>query len=309
MSVTLYTHADCLAHETGSGHPESVARLQRVLQELGSSYLQDSLVKGEVPLAVRQDMALAHSAALLDSLEATCPEQGIIALDADTLMSTGSWQAARRAAGAACQAVDDLLTGKAETAFCATRPPGHHATHDAAMGFCLINHIAIAALRARAAGIERVAVIDFDVHHGNGSQDILTGAEGVLYISTHQSPLYPGSGTTAENIAGNILNVPFPSSSDGELYRQVFSDTVMPALDAFAPQMILVSAGFDAHASDPLASMALHEEDYQWLGATLKDCARRHAHGRLCAVLEGGYNLDALAASVTAFIDGLLQDS
>lgn len=308
MKLALYTHPDCINHDPGPGHAESPARLQRVINELRTSWLSDQLDFREAPLAAEALLELAHSKALISALKAVAPDQGYVAIDGDTVMSPGSWHAALRAVGAACQAVDDLLDGSIGTAFCATRPPGHHATRNTSMGFCLFNQVAIAALHAQARGLKRVAVIDFDVHHGNGSQDILEGRDGIFYLSTHQSPLYPGTGSEAENRPGNILNLPLPSATDGELYRQIFNQKALPALADFAPELVLVSAGFDAHASDPLAGLALREEDYQWLGSTLKTLAADHAGGRLAAVLEGGYDLDALASSVLAFLDGLTEE-
>lgn len=306
MTFILFSHPDCEAHDPGPGHAESPARLQTVMDGITGSRLSAKIKFCQAPLATTEQLLLAHSQIMIDQLISATPDKGYTSLDADTTLSPRSWQAALRASGAACKAIDDLVSGHASTVFCATRPPGHHATPDTAMGFCLVNHVAIAALYAQKKyNLSRIAVVDFDVHHGNGSQDILQGKEGILYISTHQSPLYPGSGSIEENRPGNIVNVPFPSATDGSLYREVFSKTVLPCLDDFRPELILVSAGFDAHKDDPLASMALCEEDYHWLGETLKASANTHAEGKLVAVLEGGYNLDALGSSVIAFMEGL----
>lgn len=304
MTLRIYSHPDCLQHDTGPGHPECSARLQGILDKLAA--LQAFASHFDAPLGSNAQTLLAHTPEYLQALEAAVPASGRTALDADTLMSPLSLQAARYGVGAACQGVDDLLSDRCRTVFCATRPPGHHATMASAMGFCLLNHVAIAALHARNShGLERVAIVDFDVHHGNGSQDILAGKPGVLYISTHQSPLYPGSGSEAENIADNILNIPLAAGTDGEHYRAVFKTEVLPALAHFAPQLLLISAGFDAHRQDPLAGLALEESDYQWLGQQLQSVADKHCRGRLLAALEGGYNLEVLGDSVLAFLNGL----
>jgi acetoin utilization deacetylase AcuC-like enzyme len=308
MSVTIYSHPDCLAHDPGPGHVESPARLKSVLEALKNSPLDESLSYIDAPLGTDEQVLLAHTSALLLELKEAVPESGYAALDSDTVLSSGSLQAALRGTGAICQAIDDLVAGTTTSAFCATRPPGHHATPDTAMGFCLINHIAIGALYAQKKyGLDRIAVVDFDVHHGNGSQDILQDKEGILYISTHQSPLYPGTGQVGQNRKGNILNVPLPTGVAGDVYREVFTGTVLTALSAFHPQLVLVSAGFDAHHDDPLASLALREDDYQWLGSKLKHTANAYADGKIAAVLEGGYNLDALGSCVVAFVDGLVN--
>lgn len=308
MSLAIYHHDDCLQHNPGPGHVESPDRLRAVHNAMISSHLADELSFVDAPLGQDTHILLAHTEDHLAYISNMSLDTGFAAIDGDTIMSTGSMQAARRATGATCQATEDVLAGKCDSAFCATRPPGHHATRGRAMGFCLFNHIAIAALHARRnLGLSRVALVDFDVHHGNGSQDILLGQDGILFISTHQSPLYPGSGDVDENVPGNILNVPFAAGTDGDSYRPVFEQQVLSALDAFRPELILVSAGFDAHRHDPLASMALQEEDYQWLGNKLKGVARQHCEGRIVATLEGGYNLEVLGASVVAFLDGLLS--
>ena len=308
MTIAVYTHADCLRHDPGPGHPESPDRLRVILDEMRASRLAADLAFAEAPVGTWEQILLAHQPEHPERIRAAAPASGLVALDGDTLMSPGSLDAALRAVGAACQAVDDLLDGRFAAAFCATRPPGHHATPQRAMGFCLFNHIAIAALYARhERGLDRVAIVDFDVHHGNGSQDILEGRQGLLYISTHQSPLYPGSGGRGENIEGNILNIPLPGGTAGEDYRKRFAAEVEPALDAFRPQLLLASAGFDAHRRDPLAGLALTEEDYRWIGGRLKAAASRHCQGRLLSVLEGGYNLEALGPSATAYLEGQLD--
>lgn len=308
MSIQFFTHDDCLQHNPGAGHPENPQRLARILNALGSSEINQSLKFADAPLGSDAQILLAHEAHHLEKIRATAPETGEAALDADTRMSPGSLNAALRAVGAACQGVDDLMTDAAETVFCATRPPGHHATPAHAMGFCIFNHVAIAALHAQAQyQLERIAIVDFDVHHGNGTQDIMSGRDGIFYISTHQSPLYPGTGFASENRNNNILNVPLQGGTGHDTYMEIFNAEVLPALVAWQPQLLLVSAGFDAHAQDPLAGLAFTDETYLWLGTTLKSVANEHCDGKLLSVLEGGYNLDVLPGSVTAYLKGNLE--
>jgi len=300
----IYHHNDCLSHDPGHFHSENPGRLGVIMAELRRAGFARPLDYAAAPLGTDAQVQLAHTEAYLRLIKANAPLEGRRSLDPDTVMSVGSLNAALRAVGAACAGVDDLVAGKANHVFCATRPPGHHATATHAMGFCIFNHIAIAALHAQQHGLERVAIVDFDVHHGNGTQDILLGKEGMLYISTHQSPLYPGTGQLEENRAGNILNVPLPGGTGDTTYQGIFSDEVVPALDAFKPQLLLVSAGFDAHKADPLAGIALTEKTYRWLGQQLRASANAHAGGKLLSVLEGGYNLDVLGPSVAAYIEG-----
>lgn len=305
MNIAIYTHKDCLAHDPGQSHPESPDRLRVVLERLKSGTLE-GLEFLEAPEGNDDQVLLAHSLQHLAHVRESVPATGNAALDGDTVMSPASLGAALRCVGGACKGVDDLATGRCQLAFCATRPPGHHATRGHAMGFCIFNHIAIAALHARVHdGISKVAIVDFDVHHGNGTQDIILGREGILYISTHQSPLYPGSGQPGENVPGHIINFPLPSGTDGDVYRPLFETKVLPQLEDFAPDLLLVSAGFDAHLKDPLASLGLVEEDYRWIGQQLKNLAQRHCGGRILSVLEGGYNLDVLGPSVEAYLEGL----
>lgn len=308
MTIAVHTHEDCLGHDPGAHHPENPRRLQVVLEALRASPLAMTLAPREAVLGTDEQILLAHTPEHLRLVRETAPAEGRAALDGDTIMSPGSLDAALRAVGAACAAVDELVNGEVNRAFCATRPPGHHATPDRAMGFCLFNHAAIAALHARERhGLERIALVDFDVHHGNGSQDILAGREGILYVSTHQSPLYPGTGSEDDEVPDNILNVPLPSGTDGAAYRRAFEERIEPRLHRFAPQLVLVSAGFDAHRLDPLAGLALDEDDYRWIGRRLGGLAREHAGGRVLAILEGGYNLEVLGASVSAFLEGLAE--
>lgn len=307
MTIAIYSHEDCLRHDPGPGHPESPARLRVILEALKDAPFAGELAFLEAPAGSDEQVLLAHDSALLAHIRAAAPSQGRVSLDPDTHLSPGSLEAALRGVGGACRGVQDLLEGRYETAFCATRPPGHHATAARAMGFCLFNHAAIAALLAQGLGLERVALVDFDVHHGNGSQDILAGKQGILYVSTHQSPLYPGTGWEEDNIAGNIANFPLPSGSDGGRYRALFEARIQPLLEDFRPQLILASAGFDAHQGDPLASLALHEDDYRWIGGRLRELAQPHGQGRVLGFLEGGYNLQVLGKSARAFVEGLIE--
>lgn len=303
MTIAIYTHPDCLMHDTGPGHPERIARLEVILDALRAAPFADQLAFVEAPLAEEKDLLLAHGAQHIQSICTAAPTTGCVAIDADTIMSPDSLQAALRAAGAACAAVDAVIARQYKSAFCAVRPPGHHATHDQAMGFCLFNNIAIAALHAlQESAIERVAIVDFDVHHGNGTQDIVEPHKRILFVSTHQSPFYPGTGFATENQAGHILNIPLSPGTDGEEYREIFKSAVLPALERFMPQLLLVSAGFDAHRDDPLAGLELVEDDYRWIGAELTAAAEKYCEGRMISFLEGGYNLEHLASSVVAYL-------
>lgn len=302
MPVIVFTHPDCLQHETGSGHPESPARLTAVLSALDEQRFA-GIERIEAPLATREQLARVHADSLItEVLDTPTPKDGR-RLDADTLMSPGSAQAALRAAGGVCAAVDTVFSGTKKRVFCAVRPPGHHATHDTAMGFCLFNSIAVGAAHALAMhGIERVAIVDFDVHHGNGSQDIFWSDPRVLYVSTHQQPLYPGTGDVDETGAGNILNVPLPAATGSAGFRAISEQVVLPALENFRPQLLMISAGFDAHRLDPLAQLLLETDDYAWITRQLVDVAERHAGGRVVSSLEGGYDLSALRACTAAHL-------
>jgi acetoin utilization deacetylase AcuC-like enzyme len=303
--MILYTHPACVAHDPGPGHPESPSRMQAVLQALEDERFA-ALGRREAPRATREQLARVHDTALIDRVFAAAPKQGYVRFDADTAMSPDSLEAALRAAGAACAAVDAVLDGDATRAFCAVRPPGHHATRATAMGFCLFNNIAIGAAHALARGIERVAIVDFDVHHGNGTQDIFWSEPRVLYASTHQSPLYPGTGNRIETGVGNIVNAPLPPGSGTVQFRDAFNASVLPALRAFRPQLVLVSAGFDAHRLDPLADLNLDADDYAWATRQLADIAHAFASDRLVSSLEGGYSLTALRESTAAHVAALM---
>jgi acetoin utilization deacetylase AcuC-like enzyme len=306
MSTLLISHAACIDHDPGTYHPECPARLQAVLEALSENEFK-GLERVEAPRAEDKHLMLVHPASHVEAVMGTIPPAGRHGLDGDTIVSPGSGEAALRAAGAVVAAVDAVCTGRAQNAFCAVRPPGHHAEADTAMGFCLFNNVAVGALHARTAHkLARVAVIDFDVHHGNGTQHMFERDPTLFYASTHQWPLYPGTGAPSERGVGNVVNVPLRSHSGGPEFRAAFTSTILPALDAFAPELVIVSAGFDAHEDDPLASLMLHEDDYEWVTAALLEVASTHAKGRLVSALEGGYDLRALGASAASHVRALL---
>lgn len=305
MATALITHKDCLDHVTPPGHPEQVARLEGILAALEGKTLQ----RVEAPLAGDADLLRVHPQAHIDHIRGAVPETGIKPMDPDTWMSPGSLTAALRAVGGCVRAVDMVMAGTAQNAFVACRPPGHHAEAERTMGFCLFGNVAIAAKYAlEMYGLSRVAILDFDVHHGNGTQDLLWDEARVLFCSSHQSPLWPGTGIEDEVGAhGNIMNVPLAPGTDGVGFQHAMETRVLPAFEAFGPELILVSAGFDAHRADPLAGLALEAEDFAWITARLCDLAARHCQGRLVSCLEGGYDLDALAQSVAAHVDVLID--
>ena len=311
MAATGYfTHRDCWKHEMGAGHPECPERLDAIEDLLLVSGVGDALDRREAPPASLSDVELAHtrmyiaslrglSAQLAEEINAGGPAHTQI--DPDTSMNVHTWDAALRGAGAALAATDAVIAGELENAFCAVRPPGHHACRDKAMGFCFLNNVAIAARYAlERHGLKRVAVVDFDVHHGNGTEDILAGDERVLMVGIFQHPLYPFSGT--EHPASNMVNVPVPAYTKGMDVRELIETLWIPRLQEFKPEMIFISAGFDAHREDDLGQLGLVEQDFAWITSRVKDVARRHAKGRIVACLEGGYNLRALARSVEAHI-------
>jgi acetoin utilization deacetylase AcuC-like enzyme len=303
--MLLFTHASCLLHSAGPGHPESPSRLQAVLQALDDDRFA-ALDRIEAPRATREQLLRVHDAELIDLLVTAAPEEGYVRVDADTVMCPDSLEAALRAAGAVCAAVDAAMDRDAARAFCAVRPPGHHATHDQAMGFCLFNSVAVGAAHALARGIERIAIVDFDVHHGNGTQDIFWNDARVMYASTHQWPLYPGTGARGETGAGNIVNAPLPPGSGSREFRSACEQIVLPAVRTFQPQLLMISAGFDAHTLDPLADINLHAADYAWITRELVEIAERYAAGRIVSSLEGGYSLTALRQSTAAHVAALL---
>ena len=303
-SVVIYTHPACLAHDTGPGHAERPERLAAVTDALHEAF-PDALDWRQAPAATRAQLLRAHTPALLGQVLDSAPA-GREMLDPDTVLSPASAEAALRAAGAAVAAVDAVLAGEVRRVFCAVRPPGHHATSDTAMGFCLFNSVAVAALHALDLGVQRVAIVDFDVHHGNGTQAIFDADPRVLYLSSHQMPLYPDTGHADERGAGNVYNAPLPPGTGSEGFRQAWDRDLLPVLDAFRPRLLLLSAGFDAHQRDPLAQLQLHADDYAWLTRELVLIADRHAGGRVVSLLEGGYDLQALGESSVAHVGALM---
>ena len=301
--MRIYTHPACLDHDTGPGHAERPQRLAAVTEALQQHF--DDLDWHDAPRATRGQLLRAHHESLLTSVLETRPTDRIM-LDPDTVLSPASAEAALRAVGAAIAATDAVLGGEIKRAFCAVRPPGHHATADIAMGFCLFNSVAVAAAHAlEKYSLARVAIIDFDVHHGNGTQAIFASEPRVMYISSHQMPLYPGTGAAEERGVGNIVNVPLPPGAGSRQFQKVWSEQLLPALDAFRPQLLLISAGFDAHWRDPLAQLQLATEDYTWITHELIAIADVHAHGRIVSMLEGGYDLDALRECSVAHVGAL----
>lgn len=305
MRTLYYSHPDFLFHNTGPGHPECAERLRSIEKALAAPEFSN-LIRLSPPLGSEQQIRLIHPQLHLDTLLEAMPEQGEYYLDHDIVLSPGSKQAAFRAVGAVCDAVDRVLTGTADNAFCALRPPGHHAEPQLAMGFCLFNNIAIAAEYARRQHqLERIAIVDFDVHHGNGTQAAFYRQPNVLYASSHEMPHYPGTGHPSETGVGNIINVPLAAGDSGIEFRQKYSNIILPALKKFRPELVLISAGFDAHKDDPLASIGLVEDDFKWLTEQLMAIADSCCNGRIVSALEGGYNLKALAASVAVHVKSL----
>jgi acetoin utilization deacetylase AcuC-like enzyme len=301
MTTALITHPDCLNHITPEGHPERVARLEAVAEALKDF----DLLRLDAPMGEDSQILRAHPQTHIDRIKTA----GVSQLDPDTYMSEGSLTAAYRGVGAVVKAVDMVLGGEVANAFCAIRPPGHHAEREKPMGFCLFGNIAIAAKHAlEVHGLSRVAIMDFDVHHGNGTQDLVWDDARILFASTHQMPLYPGSGEASETGAhGNVLNVPLDPETDGAVFRAAMTEQVLPAIDAFAPELILISAGFDAHKNDPLANLNWIEDDFAWATHQLCDLADKHCDGRVVSTLEGGYDLDGLAASCAAHVNVLME--
>ena len=307
MVTRLYSHPVYLDHITPPGHPERPDRLRAIARALEGEEFA-TLDRVEAPRGARETILYAHPAEFVDRVEASVPETGIARIDADTSVSPKSWLAALTAVGAANAAVDDVFAGRADNVFVASRPPGHHAERMTAMGFCLFNNAAIAARHAqRAHGAERVAIVDWDVNHGNGTQDIFWDDPTVLYCSTHQMPLYPGTGAKNEIGAGNIVNAPLAPRTGSDTFRDAFLSRILPALDNFRPDLIIISAGFDAHHRDPLAEINLEEGDFDWATGQLMERATRFAEGRLVSLLEGGYDLQGLAYSVAAHLQRLMK--
>jgi acetoin utilization deacetylase AcuC-like enzyme len=311
MSTLLITHPCFVAHDTGPHHPERPDRMRAITKALERKEFT-FLLREEAPLRddVEEQIELAHPRSHIDLLKDNRPAGGsLVRIDADTVMSPGSWEAALRAVSAGLRAVDVVMDRETgiRNVFCQVRPPGHHAEADRAMGFCLFNSIAIAGLYARAKySAERIAVVDFDVHHGNGTQDIFWSDKDLFYASTHQMPLYPGTGALGETGVGNICNAPLKPYDKGEQFRDAFESRILPALHDFGPDIVLISAGFDAHEADPLANLRLLEPDFAWATEALLKVAEQHAGGRLVSMLEGGYDLDALGRSAAAHVTALM---
>ena len=306
--VALFTHQACLAHDTGPYHPECPDRLRAVLQALEHPDFA-GLLREQAPEATREQLCLAHPERHVDRVLALRPVDELIAIDPDTVVSPGSLEAARRAAGGAIAAVDAVMDGWASAAFAAVRPPGHHAERDRSMGFCLFNNAAIAARHARTRwGLARVAVVDFDVHHGNGTQDVFASDPALFYASSHQHPCYPGTGSPRERgVAGNIVNVQLEPGSGSVQFRAAWERQIIPALEAWQPELLIISAGFDAHKADPLAELRVETEDFAWLTDRLLAVADAVCQGRVVSLLEGGYDLAALAASAAAHVRRLIR--
>lgn len=308
MTTLLFTHPACADHDPGPGHPENPVRLRAVEQALADPAFE-ALLRREAPRAEEDQIARVHPGSYVRDVLDAVPANGQYGLDADTILSPGSGEAGLRAAGAVVAAVDAVVAGEADNAFCAVRPPGHHAEPQHAMGFCLFNNVAVGALHAREVhGLHRIAVVDFDVHHGNGTQAMFWDDPDLFYASTHQMPLYPGSGAAYERgVSANIVNAPLPPGASSDAFRQTMRDNVVPALTRFEPEFVFISAGFDAHAEDPLAGLNFTEDDYVWATEQLLALARSACGGRLVSVLEGGYNPAALGRCVAAHVSILME--
>lgn len=305
--LCIYTHPSALEHDTGFSHPENIARITALNETIKSSLLSH-IPLVTAPAATEDQILLAHSYGYLSHVRSLIPEKGHSQIDNDTIVSPGSYDAALRAAGAVCQAVDDVMESKVKAGFSLMRPPGHHAEPELSMGFCLFNSIFIGARHAQEKhGAAKVAIVDFDVHHGNGTDSMARRHDGsILFVSTHQYPLWPMSGLEEDNDE-TVLNFTMPPGSGPDIFRKLYNDKVLPALDAFAPDLLMISAGFDAHRLDPLAQLNLETEDFSWVTSALKYIADRHCEGRIVSVLEGGYNLEALTSSVAAHLAALCE--
>jgi acetoin utilization deacetylase AcuC-like enzyme len=308
MSVLLFTHRACLHHDPGPHHPECPDRLRAVLRALEAEEFSD-LLRDEAPQATVEQLTRVHPERYVEAILGIRPEpDDSVALDADTVMNWGSAEAALRAAGAAVAGVDAVCRGEVRRVFCATRPPGHHAEPAKPMGFCFFANAAVAARHAQAAhGLTRVAVVDFDVHHGNGTQACFEQDATLFFASSHQSPCYPGTGAPEERGVGNVFNATLPPGADGAAFRAAWRDQLLPALEAFGPELVVISAGFDAHARDPLAQLRVREADFAWLTTEICRLADRACGGKVVSLLEGGYDLDALALSTAAHVRALMQ--
>ena len=308
MTTVLISHSACLNHVTPPGHPERPDRLRAIETALEAEKFA-SLIREQAPMADIETVALAHPRDYVEAIREASPREGMISLDGDTSMSPGSLEATLRAAGGAVMAVDEVIAKRADNVFVATRPPGHHAETVRPMGFCIFNSVAIAARHAlKKHGLARVGIVDFDVHHGNGTQEIFWSDPAVMYCSTHQMPLYPGTGAKSERgDHDNIVNAPLRAGDGGEQFREAMESTILPRLEAFGPDLLLISAGFDAHMRDPLAGLNFTEDDFAWATRRLMELADKKSGGRVVSVLEGGYDLQGLAGSVSAHVMALMR--
>ena len=307
MTTYYYHHPICMEHLTPPGHPERPDRM-RVIEDILGNPEFEALMRIEAPLADPESFNLVHTLEHIKHIKQSIPDEGMVRIDGDTVASPKSFEVVKHVVGAALDGVDQVFSGKADNAFVGMRPPGHHAERSTAMGFCLINSIAVAARYAQEKhGAERVAIVDFDVHHGNGTQDIFYGDKSVLFCSSHQMPLFPGSGALNETGNGNIFNAPLREGDDGDQFKQAYLDRILPAVDNFAPDLILVSAGFDAHHRDPLAGLELTANDFDWISGELMELADKHCNHRLVSLLEGGYDLQGLGESVAAHVSRLMK--
>jgi acetoin utilization deacetylase AcuC-like enzyme len=305
LTTAFITHPVCMKHEMGAHHPECPERLAAVYAAVEEAGLFSRLKKREAPEASREQLAAAHEAGYVEAIFAAAPANDYAYLDPDTAMNPYSLEAARRAAGAVAAGVDMVMNGEADNAFCAVRPCGHHATHDRAMGFCIFNNVAVGAMHAiNHHQVERVAILDFDVHHGNGTEDIFHADERVMLCSSFQHPYYPGTGANSGN--EHIIPTPLAARTTGAEFRRAIDSSWWPALAKFRPELIIISAGFDAHAEDPLAYLQLHEDDYAWITSRIREVAQQHAGGRVVSALEGGYHLGALGRSTVAHLEALM---
>jgi len=305
MSIAFISHPDCILHEMEAGHPENSDRLKAIEDLLLSSGLDASLQRYEAPMATREQLCQVHDSKYVEQIFSRAPQQGIVRLDQDTTMNPHSLAAALRAAGAVVLGVDLVMSGRSKAVFCNVRPPGHHAERKRAMGFCIFNNIAVGAAYAlHEYRLERVAIMDFDVHHGNGTEDIFQDNPSVLYCSTFQHPFYPYSGADVES--EHIINVALPEGAEGSQFREAVASHWLPKLEAFKPELIFISAGFDAHIEDDMAGLGLLETDFAWVTTKIREIAEQHASGRIVSVLEGGYALSALGRSVATHLDALL---
>jgi acetoin utilization deacetylase AcuC-like enzyme len=307
LATLLLHHPSFANHQTSAGHPERPDRYRAVEAVLGQKEFDD-LVRERAEVADLDTTRYVHTDRYVDALEAARPNSGYVYLDGDTMMEPSTWEVVLRGVGGTLQAIDKVLDGEVQNAFVACRPPGHHAESERAMGFCLFNNIGIGARHAQKKhGLKRVAIVDFDVHHGNGTQEIFYSDPSVLYASTHQMPLYPGTGAARETGVGNIFNAPLSPGDGGDRLRAAYNEKILPALDTFKPELIIVSAGFDAHERDPLASLRMQAEDFAWVTQELMKSAQKNCEGRLVSVLEGGYDLQGLSDSVSAHVQELMK--